>query len=72
MADCKSCLDFDDCPLIHVPEHGDLIDRDALEQDASARMLICNKYDNKTQIPHEIMRAIRLAPTVIEADRGGE
>lgn len=24
---------LDNCPLIHVPEHGDLIDRDKLEKD---------------------------------------
>lgn len=56
------------CPLIPVPEHGDLIDRDALEQDAQKRLLECEKYDNQFQKPYEVMRAIALAPTVIQAD----
>lgn len=55
------------CPLIEVPPHGDLIDRDALEQDAQKRMLMCDKND-QFQKPYEVMRAIALAPTIIEAE----
>ncbi len=51
-----------------VPPHGRLIDADALEQDAQKRMLMCNKNDNQFQKPYEVMRAISLAPTVIEAE----
>lgn len=58
----------DDCPLVPVPKHGDLIDRDALEQDAQMRLLECNKYDNQFQKPYEVMRAIALAPTIIPAE----
>lgn len=59
----------DDCPLVEVPDgHGDLIDRNVAEQDAQARMLICDKYDNQFQKPYEVMRAIALAPAIIPAD----
>ena len=60
----------DDCPLVPVPEHGDLIDRDALEKETQKRMLMCNKNDNQFQKPYEIMRAIALAPTIIPAEEG--
>ena len=53
--------------VIPVPEHGRLIDADALEQDAQKRLLMCNKNDNQFQKPYEVMRAITLAPTVIYA-----
>ena len=56
------------CPLIPIPPHGDLIDRDALEQDAHKRLLMCNKNDNHFQKPYEVMRAIALAPTIIPAE----
>ena len=58
------------CPLISIPPHGDLIDRDALEQDAQKRLLMCNKNDNHFQKPYEVMRAIALAPTIIPAEEG--
>lgn len=58
----------DDCPLIEIPPHGDLIDRSVLEQDAQKRLLMCNKNDNQFQKPYEVMRAIALAPTIIPAD----
>lgn len=57
---------------ISVPPHGDLIDRDALEQDAQKRLLICNKNDNQFQRPYEVIRAIALSPAVIPAEGGGE
>lgn len=59
-----------DCPLVPVPPHGDLIDRDALEKEAQKRMLMCNKNDNQFQKPYEIMRAIALDPTIIPAEEG--
>lgn len=59
-----------DCPLIEVPEHGRLIDADALENEAQMRLLECNKYDNQFQKPYEVMRAIALAPTIIPAEEG--
>lgn len=60
-----------DCPLVEIKSpHGRLIDADALEQDAQKRMLICNKNDNQFQKPYEVMRAIALAPTIIQAAEG--
>ena len=60
-----------DCEFkaIPVPDHRRLIDADAMEQDAQKRLLMCNKNDNQFQKPYEIMRAIALAPTIIEADK---
>ena len=57
-----------DCPLVPVPEHGRLIDADALERDVQKRLLICDKNDNQFQRPYEVMRAIALAPTIIPAE----
>ena len=62
----------EECPLIEIPPHGDLIDRDALEQDAQKRLLICNKYDNHFQKPYEVMRAIALASIIIPASEERE
>lgn len=57
------------CPLVEVPTpHGRLIDADALENEAQMRLLECNKYDNQFQKPYEVMRAIALAPTIIESE----
>lgn len=53
---------------VPLPQHGDLVDRDALEQDAQGRLVICNKYENQFQKPYEVMRAIALAPTIIPAE----
>ncbi len=56
------------CPLIELPPHGRLIDGDALENEVQMRLSECNKYDNQFQKPYEVMRAITLAPTVIESE----
>ena len=58
----------DYCPLVEVPPHGRLIDADALENEVQMRLLECNKYDNQFQKPYEVMRAIALAPTIIESE----
>ena len=58
------------CPLVPVPPHGDLIDRDALEQDVQKRLLICDKNDNQFQRPYEVIRAIALSPAIIPAEEG--
>ena len=57
------------CPLIELPPHGDLIDRDMLEQEAQKRLLECKKHDNEFRKPYEIMNAIALAPTIIPSDK---
>lgn len=59
---------FDMPEIIEVPKHGRLIDADALENEARMRLLECNKYDNQFQKPYEVMRAIALAPTIIESE----
>lgn len=59
------------CPLVEISTpHGRLIDGDALENEAQMRLLECNKYDNQFQKPYEVMRAIALAPTIIESEDG--
>lgn len=55
---------------IEVQSHRRLIDADELEKEAQKRMLICSKNDNQFQKPYEIMRAIALAPTIIQAEEG--
>lgn len=56
---------IDACPLVEVPPHGRLIDADALEQECQKRLLVCT---DQFQRPYEIMRAIALAPTIIESE----
>ena len=53
-----------------IPSHGRLIDAELLEEDAQKRLLMCSKNNNQFQKPYEIMRAIALAPTVIQAEEG--
>ena len=59
-----------DCPLIPVPEHGDLIDRDALLD--SEKMFFAEKYhgDHRTNydtmMGYEIGNMLRDAPVVLE------
>ena len=50
------------CPLVPVPGHGDLIDRDALR-----KAVIVDNYISWTNAK----AAIDLAPTIIPADKGG-
>ena len=52
------------CPLIEIPPHGDLIDRDALRT---------NKYefDGLTKSFYIDMKQIENAPTIIEAEEKG-
>ena len=53
------------CPLIEVPPHGDLIDRDALWEHVED--LACNIWVTASGVPVE---ALEKAPTVIEASEG--
>ena len=50
---------------VPVPPHGDLIERDALEQECQKRLLVCT---DQFQRPYEMTRAIALAPAIIEAE----
>jgi hypothetical protein len=60
-----SCDRHDDCPLVHVPPHGRLIDQDAI-----LREVIHGDYPNQWIDKNELLRLFRNAPTVIEAEEG--
>ena len=55
-----------DCPLIPVPPHGDLIDRDALKSDGF-HTIVC--YTGKMPYEYTAM-PIDLLPTIIPAEEG--
>lgn len=65
-SDRKSGKRLDDCPLIPVPDHGRLIDADALIADSNRR------YDYMSDEEYVLVRTIEDAPTVIPADKDGE
>lgn len=55
---------LDDCPLIELPDHGDLIDKDALKED------IADKYDCETWVGiDEAIKCADAAHVVIPAER---
>ena len=56
-SDCR----LDDCPLVQVPDHGRLIDADALCE-------FCNNVIDHSATPNDIMRF----PAVIPASEEGE
>ena len=74
------------CPLIEVPPHGDLIDRDVLRASFKESIDECHKWAN--EIPNETEMYARVSqslgtfvecslrtkgmPTVIPADKDGE
>ena len=55
-----------DCPLVPVPEHGDLIDRDALLDTATIHW---SQTTNESCFPID---EIEYAPTIIPASKEGE
>ena len=59
-----------DCPLIEVPPHGRLIDKEALESDISHSVVFTAKSGTDPEIrgANKIIQRINIAPTVIEAD----
>lgn len=59
----NSCT-FRDCPLVEVPPHGDLIDRDSLAK--QTKIDICKTGDDYD----DMWKAIYDAPTVIPASKG--
>ena len=62
----------DDCPLIPVPKHGDLIDKDALEQDVSDSVVFSGRENNpEIYGANKIINCIHHAPTIIPADKDG-
>ena len=63
----------DNCPLIPVPDHGPLIDKDALEQDISDSVVFSGRENNpEIYGANKIINRIRHAPTVIPADKEEE
>ena len=55
----------DDCPLIPIPDHGRLIDADALDADLERQDMRTGEYDSIGFSIHEIDNA----PTIIPADQ---
>ena len=62
---------LDNCPLVHVPPHGRLIDKDALEADISASVVFSGRDGNAEIVgAKKIINRLHLAPTIIEAEEG--
>ena len=58
-----------DCPLVPVPDHGRLIDKDALEQDISGSVVFSGRERNAELIgANKIINRLHHAPTIIPAD----
>ena len=53
----------DDCPLIPIPDHGRLIDADALQAEC---------FPEPTFIAEMLFRKVNNAPTIIPADKEAE
>ena len=68
-----ACYTTAECPLIPVPDHGDLIDRDALEKELIE--LSDDEWNKKTGTSwarafEEAADVVYNAPVVIPAERG--
>ena len=58
------------CPLIPVPDHGRLIDKDALEQDISDSVVFSGRENNpEIYGANKIINRIHLAQTIIPASK---
>ena len=60
-----------DCPLVPVPPHGRLIDKDALLEDIDSNMIVTPSKDGslvEVYGAEKILAHIAYAPTVIEAE----
>lgn len=69
---------LDGCPLVPVPEHGDLIDRDALMKILSKVIDINASIEQRNEATDQERRClwwfeqqIGIAPTIIPADKEG-
>lgn len=58
------------CPIVPVPSHGDLIDRDAFEKDISESVVFSGRDKTEIYGANKIINRLHHAPTVIEADWG--
>lgn len=68
---------LDDCPLIELPDHGDLIDRDALSREmyheAFETDSALQKWDSGCWVRYKMFEKHRdAAPVVIPAERSEE
>ena len=66
MTECWRSIRVPDCPLVSVPPHGDLIDRDALLDTATIHW---SQTTNESCFPID---EIEYAPTIIPASKEGE
>lgn len=61
------------CPLIPVPDHGRLIDKDALEKDISESVVFSGRERNAELIgAKKIINRLHRTPTIIPASGGKE
>lgn len=61
----------DHCPLIELPPHGDLIDRDALNIDISKSVIFTvakNRPSAEMRGAFKVLDRLENAPTIIEAE----
>ena len=58
-----------DCPLVPVPDHGRLVDKDALEKDISESVVFSGRERNAELIgANKIINRFHRAPTIIPAE----
>ena len=69
---CPENYRHPDCPLAHVPPHGELIEKGTLLDKCYQHYedFMRGKVDGKTALLN-IEKEIKAAPTVIPADKGG-
>ena len=72
----ESCVSITECPLIPVPDHGDLIDRDALREELGTHIdcddcewLIKGGFCGRSGDFEDACCAVDDAPVVIPAER---
>lgn len=58
-----------DCPLVPVPDHGRLIDADALEKELG---IMWQEDDDASFANHSVWKAVHSGPTIIPADPAKE
>ena len=64
----RCCFAKIDCPLIPVPEHGRVIDADALIKELAIDDL--NDHNGATLLMAVFLEVLKAAPTIIPAEEG--
>lgn len=59
-----------ECPLVELPEHGDLIDRDALVEEQKLSRDYHAQNSREESLLERAIRIVREAPVVVPAERG--